>query len=193
MQCWTLLDSKSDCVPDVEMGGSTTRSNFQNMTRSEAVTEYGLLKLREEQRPSVDDCGLFPDAIVHSDGSADRLIAAAAAAYQMSEVGGFGTGSGVSLTLGLQHCEGGNLPVSTTAHHSFVSMRGDGIYSAAASSVGAENTDYECLNPGNRQHRFNSSICSMILWGRSRSNSIGFKFMGCLQLPFHGVMSILQT
>ncbi|XP_057997308.1 BEL1-like homeodomain protein 7 [Hevea brasiliensis] len=154
-----LLDSKSDHVPDVEMGGSTTRINFRNMThggRGEAVTEYGLLKLREEQRPSVD-CGLFPDAIVHSDGSGDRFMAAAAAAYQMSQVGGFGTASGVSLTLGLQHCDGGNLPVSATAHHSFVSTRGDDIYGAAASSTEAENTDYECLNPGNRQHRFNSS------------------------------------
>ncbi|KDP41749.1 hypothetical protein JCGZ_26767 [Jatropha curcas] len=154
-----LMDSKSDQVPDVEMAGSTTRSNFQNMTRGEAVTEYGLLKLREEQRHNVDDCGLFQDAIVHSDASGNRFMAAAAAAaYQMSEMGRFGSGSGVSLTLGLQHCEDGSLPMSGTSHQSFVSMRGDDIYGATAvSSVGTETTDFECLNPGNRQHRFNSS------------------------------------
>lgn len=153
-----LMDSQSDHVPDVEMAGSTAGSNFQNGTRGEALTEYGLLKLRGEQRPSVDDCSLFSDAIVHPDGGGDRfMVAAAAAAYQMSEVGRFGSGSGVSLTLGLQHCEGGSLPMSGTTHNSFVSIRGDDIYSAAASSVGAEAADFECLNPGNRQHRFNSS------------------------------------
>ncbi|XP_061977549.1 BEL1-like homeodomain protein 6 [Populus nigra] len=152
-----LMDPKSDHVPDMEMAGSTTRSNFQNGTRGEAFTEYGLLKLREDQRPSMDDCGLFSDAMAHSEGGGDRFIAAAAAAYQMSEVGRFGNGSGVSLTLGLQHCEGGNLPMSGTTHHGFVSMRGDDDIYNAASSVGAGATDFECLNPGNRQHRFSSS------------------------------------
>ncbi|CAI0437899.1 unnamed protein product [Linum tenue] len=73
---------------------------------------------------------------------------------------------GVSLTLGLQHCEGGGggLPISGASHHhqnqGFVSMRGDDIYSAAAaaSSVGGETREFECVNPGSRQqHRFNSS------------------------------------
>ena len=48
---------------------------------------------------------LFLDDMVHS----DRFMAAAAA-YHMSELGRFGSRSGsggVSLTLGLQHCEGG--------------------------------------------------------------------------------------
>jgi hypothetical protein len=152
-----LMDPKSDHVPDMELAGSTTRSNFQNGTRGEAFTEYGLLKLREDQRPSMDDCGLFSDAMAHSEGGGDRFMAAAAAAYQMSEVGRFGNGSGVSLTLGLQHCEGGNLPMPGTTHHGFVSMRGDDDIYNAASSVGAGATDFECLNPGNRQHRFSSS------------------------------------
>ncbi|KAB5561357.1 hypothetical protein DKX38_006314 [Salix brachista] len=152
-----LMDPKSDHVPDMKMEGSTTRSNFQNGTRGEAFTEYGLLKLREDQRPSMDDFSLFSDAMVHSEGGGDRFIAAAAAAYQMSEVGRFGNGSGVSLTLGLQHCEGGNLPMSGTTHHGFVSMRGDDDIYNAASSVGAGATDFECLNPGNRQQRFSSS------------------------------------
>ncbi|KAG5239009.1 hypothetical protein OIU77_029005 [Salix suchowensis] len=153
-----LMDSKSDHVPEVEMAGSTARNNFHNGIRGETFTEYGLLKLRENQRPSMEDCSLFSDAMAHSEGGGDRFMAAAAAAaYQMPEVGRFENGSGVSLTLGLQHCEGGSLPMSGTAHHGFVSMRGDDDIYNAASSVGAEPTDFECLNPGNRQQRFSSS------------------------------------
>ncbi|XP_044489520.1 BEL1-like homeodomain protein 6 isoform X2 [Mangifera indica] len=148
-----MTDSKFDHVPDVEMAGSS----FHNGTRGQAETEYGLLKLRDEQGSGVDECSLFPDPMVHSEGGNDRYMAAAAAAYHMSELGRFGSGSGVSLTLGLQHCEGGNLPVSGGTHHSFVAMRGDDIYSAAASSVGAESAEYECINNGNRQSRFSSS------------------------------------
>ncbi|KAL5790990.1 hypothetical protein ACOSQ2_005878 [Xanthoceras sorbifolium] len=149
-----LTVSKPDHVPDVEMAGA----GFQNRTHGEAETEYGLMKLREEQRPGVDDCNLFPDAMVHADGGNDRFMAAAAAAYHMSELGRFGGGgSGVSLTLGLQHCEGGSLPMSGGTHHNFVAMRGDDIYNAAASSVGTGTADYECINNGNRQTRFSSS------------------------------------
>ncbi|CAN1255840.1 BEL1-like homeodomain protein 6 [Linum perenne] len=149
----------------MEMAGSSSRPHFQF---GDAMTEYGLMKLRAEQRPGVvDDCGgIYNDAIV--DGS-DRFIAAA---YQMQEMGryGSGAGGGVSLTLGLQHCEGGgNLPMPAASHHpSFVSMRGgDDMYNAgAASSVGGETNEFECVNPGNnrqqqqqqqQQHRFNSS------------------------------------
>ncbi|KAJ0010293.1 hypothetical protein Pint_34761 [Pistacia integerrima] len=148
-----MTESKSDHVPDVEMASAS----FHSRTCGGAETEYGLLKLRDEQRSSVDECSLFQDPMVHSDGGNDRYMAAAAAAYHMSELGRFGSGSGVSLTLGLQHCEGGNLPMSGGTHHSFVAMRGDDIYNAAASSVGAETADYECVNNGNRQSRFSSS------------------------------------
>ncbi|GAV72114.1 Homeobox_KN domain-containing protein/POX domain-containing protein [Cephalotus follicularis] len=149
-----LMDSESDHVPDVEMAGSTAGTSFLNGKGREAETEYGLLKLREEQRPSMEDCSsLYPDAMVHSDGGNDRFMAAAAA-YHMSELGRFGSGSGVSLTLGLQHCEGGNLHGND---HSFVAIRGDDIYNASTASVGAETADYECVNPGNQQHRFSSS------------------------------------
>ncbi|TXG64606.1 hypothetical protein EZV62_011600 [Acer yangbiense] len=153
-----LTVSKPDHVPDVEMAGAS----FQNSrTHGEAETEYGLMKLREEQRPGVDECNLYQDAMVHTDGGNDRFMAAAAAAYHMSEMGRFGGGSGVSLTLGLQHCEGGSLPMSGGNHHSFVAMRGDDIYNAAAaaasSSVGTDTADYECINNGNRQTRFSSS------------------------------------
>ncbi|XVF45346.1 hypothetical protein PTKIN_Ptkin02bG0198400 [Pterospermum kingtungense] len=152
-----LIDSKSDHVPDVDMAGSTSGTGFQNVTRGEAETDYMLLKLREEQRPNVDDSNVFPEAIAHPDGGSDRFMAAAAAAYHMSELGRFGSGSGVSLTLGLQHCEGGSMPMSGGGHQNFVTMRSDDIYNPAVSSVGAETLDFECINPGNRQHRFSSS------------------------------------
>lgn len=153
-----FMDSKSDHVPDVEMAGSVGSTTFHNLTRREAEAEYGLMnQRREEQRPGMDDCSsLFPDAIVQSDGNNERFMAAAAA-YHMSELGRFGAGTGVSLTLGLQHCDGGSIPMSGGTHHSFVAMRGDDLYNAAASSVGAETADFECVNSGNQQPRFASS------------------------------------
>ncbi|KAF5443908.1 hypothetical protein F2P56_036426 [Juglans regia] len=152
-----LMDSKPDHVPDVEMAGSVGVANYQSGTHGETEKEYGLMKGREEQRRTMDDCNLFPDAIVHSDAASERYMAAAAA-YHMSELGRFGGASGVSLTLGLQHCEGDSLPMSGVTHRSFISMRGDQIYNAApSSSVGAETADFECMNPGNQQHRFSSS------------------------------------
>ncbi|XVE67014.1 hypothetical protein DITRI_Ditri08aG0126300 [Diplodiscus trichospermus] len=152
-----LMDSKSDHVPNVDMPGSTSGAGLQNATHGEAETEYGLLRLTEEQRPNVDDSNLFPDALGHSDGGSDRFMGAAGAAYHMSELGRFGSGSGVSLTLGLQHCDGGNIPISGGGHQNFVAIRGDEIYHPAASSVGSETADFECINPGNRQHTFSSS------------------------------------
>lgn len=150
-----LMDSKPDHVPDVEMVGSTGVVNYQNGTHGEAENKYGLVKRREEQRTNMEDCSLFPDAIVQSEAASERFMAAAAA-YHMSELGRFGGGNGVSLTLGLQHCEDGSLPMSGINHHSFVTMRGDQMYNAAPPSVGAETTDFECINPGNQQHRFSS-------------------------------------
>lgn len=148
-----FFDSKGS-VPDVEMAGPSGGDSFHNVTHGEAETEYGILKLRGEQRAAVDDGSFFPDAIVQSDGGSDRFMAAAAAAYHMSEMGRFGSGSGVSLTLGLQHCEGGTLqPMSGGTHHSFVSN----MYNPAAASMGSETADFDCMDPGNRQQRFSSS------------------------------------
>ncbi|KAI4295485.1 hypothetical protein L6164_035528 [Bauhinia variegata] len=105
--------------------------------------------LAEEQRPNFDDCGLYPDGtVVQTSGCSQRYMAVAATC-QVSEMGRFETGSGVSLTLGLQHCEGGN---------SFVAMREDDVYnSAAASSLRAETAELDCITNGNQQQRFSSS------------------------------------
>nr|KYP64914.1 BEL1-like homeodomain protein 6 [Cajanus cajan] len=90
------------------------------------------------QRQNLDDGGVFPN---------DRLVAVGPTC-QMSEVGRFKSGSGVSLTLGLQGGE---------SHLSLVSMREDEIYSAAAdSTVGVETAELECIGAGNQRQRFSS-------------------------------------
>ncbi|XP_062076842.1 BEL1-like homeodomain protein 6 [Humulus lupulus] len=156
-----FMDSKTDHIPDVEMAGSVGSATFHHsLTRREvdAEGEYGLMKQRrEEQRPGMDDCSsVFPHGIVQSDGGSERFMAAAAA-YHMSELGRFGSGTGVSLTLGLQHCDGGSIPMNGGTHHGFVAMRGDDLYNPAASSMGAEAADFECINSGNQQPRYASS------------------------------------
>ncbi|KAJ7978496.1 BEL1-like homeodomain protein 6 [Quillaja saponaria] len=145
------LDSKADHVSFVEMTESTGLSSFHNGNH-EGETEYGLVKQTEEQKPHVDDCNPFHATVVHSVGFMEP-----AAAYHMSELGRFGPAMGVSLTLGLQHCEGGNLPMSSGTHQSFVSAREDDIYNAAASSVRADTAELECMSSVNQQQRFSSS------------------------------------
>ncbi|XP_057966161.1 BEL1-like homeodomain protein 6 [Malania oleifera] len=151
-----FLGSKSDHFRDAGMMGSITGASFQSRTQGETETEYSVVKLRGDQRPSMDDCSLYPDAIVQPGGGGERLMAAATA-YHMSELGRFGSGSGVALTLGLPHFEGAGLPVPAGTHHGLVSMREDDIYNASASPFGPEAADFDCMDPGSRQHRFSSS------------------------------------
>ncbi|CBI38029.3 unnamed protein product, partial [Vitis vinifera] len=144
-------------IGDADMDSNSSSENAPKATKSDirASEERG-----DDFQPSTTstECSsLFPDGIVQSDGGSDRFMAAAAAAYHMSELGRFGSGTGVSLTLGLQHCEGGSLPISNGGHHSFVGMRGADMYNPAASSVGTDTADFDCMDPGNRQHRFSSS------------------------------------
>ncbi|KAE8708474.1 BEL1-like homeodomain protein 3 [Hibiscus syriacus] len=149
-----LVDSNAGHLPYVvDMTGSINGAGLQNIMREEADTM--LLKLREEQRPNIDDSSLLPDAISHPDGDNGQFIAAATA-YHMSGLGSFGNGTGVSLTLGLQHCEGGDIPISGGGRQNFVAMRGGSMYDPAASS--AETSDFECINPGNREHGLVSLI-----------------------------------
>lgn len=157
-----FLDTKNNLVADVEMPGSTNDTPFPTGTHGGGTEiEYGVMKSRGEQRLGVDDSGLYPETLVHSDQGGGRFMRAAAAAYHMSELGRFGNGTGVSLTLGLQHSEGGSLPMSVDTHHSFLAMRGDVIYNTESSSVQPQPqpqpSDYDCMDPGNRQHRFGSS------------------------------------
>ncbi|KAF7126767.1 hypothetical protein RHSIM_Rhsim11G0180900 [Rhododendron simsii] len=129
------LDSKHNLIPHVEMVGTET--------------EYGVLRSKGEQRLCLDDSNLFPNTIVQSDGGSGR--------FMISELGSFGNGNGVSLTLGLQHREGDGFPMTVDTHHGFVTMRGDEVYNTAPSSVGPQTTDFDCMDSGNRSQRFGSS------------------------------------
>ncbi|KAF8406480.1 hypothetical protein HHK36_008568 [Tetracentron sinense] len=149
-------DSESDILPDLEMTRPTAGASFRNGAHGEDNTNYGVMKLRGEQRPNADDCSLFQDVLLQSDGSGDGRFMAAS--YLMSESGRFGSGRGVSLTLGLQHCEGGGLLMSDgTTHQNFVTMREEEIYNASAPLVGPDVADFDCMDSGNRQHRFGTS------------------------------------
>ncbi|TYI99674.1 hypothetical protein E1A91_A13G033400v1 [Gossypium mustelinum] len=145
-----LMDSKSENVHDADISGSTIGAGFLNASCGEAETEYVLQKLKEEQRLTMDDSNIFPDASVHLDGGSHRFMGASG--YNVSELGRFG--SGVSLTLGLQHYEDGSISMSGGSHHqNFVAMRGDDMYNHIPTETG----DFECMNPSNRQHRLSSS------------------------------------
>ena len=118
---------KSDNVSDVEM--AVTTPGFQNGVNS------------------ADHCSLLQDALIQPDGNGRFM------AYQMAELGRFSNG-GVSLTLGLQHCDG-DLPVSG-GQQNFVGIRGDDdMYGATSDRVDA--AEYDCMNLGNQRHRFSSS------------------------------------
>lgn len=116
-------------------GNGTMATDFHN--NATASNAY-------EQRPNEEDCGALHGTLTHNDASA-RLMA-----HQMVEMEKYGS-SGVSLTLGLQHCIGG-LPMSHD-QQGFVTLRGEGIYSTAP-PLGSEVADYDCMNLPDQRHRF---------------------------------------
>ncbi|KAL0384051.1 UNVERIFIED_CONTAM: BEL1-like homeodomain protein 7 [Sesamum radiatum] len=140
-----LMESKSDQMTDVQMMGSDTYSIYQNVIRAEPQINYGVGKTREELKQT-NDSNPFPDSMVDSDcGNDSRMLAA----YQMSELERFGNVSGVSLTLGLQQCEGGR---------GFVPLRDTDVYNTAASAMGNETAEFDCMDSGNRPHQLVSSL-----------------------------------
>ncbi|KAI3867703.1 hypothetical protein MKW92_016518 [Papaver armeniacum] len=151
-------DSKPDFISDIEMSGPTAGVSFQNRPHEGEGTVYGGMKMNNGQRTHADDCSLLQDAFVQSEGNdSGRYMTAANAAYQMAELTRYGSGSGVSLTLGLQHCDNGALSMSGGTHQNFI-MRADDMYNVAAvSSLGSEAADYDCMEPGDRRNRFSSS------------------------------------
>ncbi|XP_058106022.1 BEL1-like homeodomain protein 7 [Magnolia sinica] len=137
-------ESKSIHISDVEMAATT--ACFQNVGNVEE-TDFGNLKSRDQTAaPNVDACSILQDTLVQPDGNGRFMT------YQMAELGRFGNG-GVSLTLGLQHCDGG--PPISDAQQNIVTVREEEMYGAA--SVGADAADYNCMNLGNQQHRFGST------------------------------------
>ncbi|KAL2346099.1 hypothetical protein Fmac_000099 [Flemingia macrophylla] len=127
-------DLRHDEVLDTKIVASPGFASLTNEGH-EAETEHKSVEQTEEQRPNMDDGGVFPN---------DGFVAVGPTSCQMSEFGRFKSGSGVSLTLGLQG----------EAHLSLVSMREDVIYSAAAdSTVGVETAELECIGAGNQRQR----------------------------------------
>lgn len=83
-----------------------------------------------------------------------RFASEAGNEYRMVELGRFEHGTGVSLTLGLQHFEGGTIPFSSTVHHGFVPVGGDDFYGGTSSPMVTEATEFEVIsNPGNQHSR----------------------------------------
>ncbi|XP_072977298.1 BEL1-like homeodomain protein 7 [Typha angustifolia] len=133
--------SKSAVMPTMVLCGSS--SDLQNS--ASAVDGYVNRKLNDE-RVNGDDCRLLQDAITNSDGNARFM------SYQMSELGSY-ENSGVSLTLGLQHCNGG-LSMSNVQQN-FLAMQGEDVYSSVT-PIGTNAAEYDYLSAEDRQ-RFGST------------------------------------
>lgn len=122
--------SKSNLMNDLDTCGSIPSFNHKPSDK----------KLAGEESSSLIHANLSnPD-----DGSG-RIMA-----YQMAELGQYGTGV-VSLTLGLPHW-GSNIPVSN-GQHSFMSVRGADVYGSNPSSIEANVGAYDFENMrGDRHH-----------------------------------------
>ncbi|KAJ0963120.1 hypothetical protein J5N97_028242 [Dioscorea zingiberensis] len=101
-----------------------------------------------DQGPIGQDSGLLRDAFSHSDAS-DRFMA-----YQMADLRKYGNG-GVSLTLGLQHC---NVGMASSGQQGFLTMREEDMYATTTLHAGAEATDYDYMNPMDRPQAFEGSL-----------------------------------
>lgn len=147
-----LMEPKCDEMNDVEMMGSDANSIFGS--------EYGGGKATGEDKAE-HESGLFQDAVAESSCGNERFMAAAAAGYHIPELERFGSigGGGVSLTLGLQQCEGGGrMAMPNSNHNAFIPLRETDVYNTAASAMGGEAADFECMDSGSRQHRLVSSL-----------------------------------
>ncbi|KAH6780082.1 hypothetical protein C2S52_011319 [Perilla frutescens var. hirtella] len=140
------MEPKADDLNDMDMMGSDANSIFHS--------EYGAGKTTEGHKQA----SLFQDAVAESNCGSERFMAAAAAGYHLSELERFGNIGGVSLTLGLQQCEGGGMAMPDTSHNAFLPLRETDVYNTTASAMGNEATDFECMDAGNRQHRLVSSL-----------------------------------
>lgn len=127
--------------PDADIGRTATGC-YRKPNVDEA---YANCKL-SDQRATQEDSGLLQDAFSHSDVS-ERFMA-----YQMADLGKYGNG-GVSLTLGLQHC---NASIGSSSQHSFFSIRDENMYTTAPQ--GAEAADYDCVNALDPPQTFGSSL-----------------------------------
>ncbi|XP_008796600.2 BEL1-like homeodomain protein 7 isoform X2 [Phoenix dactylifera] len=138
-----LDESFKSGISDMDMG--ETAAGFQNEANADDTFMNLMLK---DQRPVGGDCGLLHDAIAQRSDGSGRF-----SAYQMAELGMYGNG-GVSLTLGLQYCDGG-LPVSNS-QKGYLRVGGQDAYSTAP-PLEADAADYDCTNLMDPRHRFGPS------------------------------------
>ncbi|XP_010907730.1 BEL1-like homeodomain protein 7 [Elaeis guineensis] len=138
-----LDESSKSNISDMDMGGAA--AGFQNEANVDDTFMNLVLK---DQRPEGEDRGLLHDAIAQRSDGSGRFPA-----YQMAELGRYGNG-GVSLTLGLQHCDGG-LPVSNS-QQGFLRVGGEDVYSTAP-PLETDAADYNCINLVDQRHRFGPS------------------------------------
>ncbi|KAL6517329.1 hypothetical protein OROMI_033030 [Orobanche minor] len=147
-----LIESKRDRITDIDIMGSDNISIFHN--------DYGIGKIREGQN------SLFPDENTVVCQS-ERFMSAA---YHISELERFGNVDlPVSLTLGLQQCEGDRLSMADSANHGFNPLREGVVYSNAASAMANETADFDCMDSGNRQHQFQNAGVALLLSDCSRA------------------------
>ncbi|XP_031128383.1 BEL1-like homeodomain protein 6 [Ipomoea triloba] len=146
-----LFQPKSNHAPNVEMVESNIGITFRDGDHVETDSQYetGDRGGAAIAKPATGDSSLLPDTVLQSSGAHNRFMYPASA-YHMPELERFGNGNGngVSLTLGLQQCEGS---------HNFLSTREDDVYIPSASSVEPEPADFNYIDPENRQHQFGSS------------------------------------
>ncbi|ERN01244.1 hypothetical protein AMTRI_Chr03g53280 [Amborella trichopoda] len=141
-QLTQFKDSKSELGSEPEMAGTVAHGDDSG--------SYG--HPSRERRSNNEDCSLLQDALGthHPDGhgrfmSYDyaRLEREAYAAPRLEREAFAAGKNSVSLTLGLQHCDG---------QQSYMGVRGDEIYNT--NSVVSDSSEYDCIN---RRHRFGSS------------------------------------
>ncbi|KAL5713353.1 hypothetical protein ACHQM5_015437 [Ranunculus cassubicifolius] len=142
-----------------EIGDSEIDSNSSSDNTPKATThnikisnDTGEASQKNAYSATIDDCHIGYQGEDH--GQIDRFIAASNA-FQMAELGMFGTQGGVSLTLGLQNSDGSN-------HPSFITMQGDDMFNAVTSSVEPNNAAMNGMGEDDQQYRFGTAH-SMIL------------------------------
>ncbi|KAI3898322.1 hypothetical protein MKW92_002120 [Papaver armeniacum] len=134
--------------------GSQMRSQFEE---SSSLAPHGDIS-ELTAVTNADECNLLKDMIIQSGGSTGGRFITAATGYQIAELGRLRSGGGVSLTLGLQHCDdSGILPISGRTHHNFINTRRDDLYTPDVSSLGPNTSNYDCSDTGYQHNRFGSS------------------------------------
>jgi hypothetical protein len=140
------LSGSRSSIGTVNVGGAPV--GFQN----EAKPDDSFMNLMmKDQRSNEADGGLLHNAIAHHPDENAQFMA-----YHLAELGRYGNGNNVSLTLGLQHSSS-NLS-APNAQHNFPVVGDNDIYNATAPlGVSVASSDYESMNQIDQRQRFEQS------------------------------------